>query len=109
MTTKLNKNVIEDNYLYPESIKYEKNFREVKGNIKIEYDDNNIENLEKFGRLFILEEFMPEESIQMIFVWSEKIQYLNQALLNDLEDFIIVQGLKYNNKDYFKDKTKATE
>lgn len=62
MTTSLTKQNVTETYLNPEGLKYEEIFIKKDGNEIFIFDENQITEVERYGRLFILFDLLPKEA-----------------------------------------------
>lgn len=110
MTTTLTKKIIPEEYLYPKSLEYQEKVRTITNeDLQVTYNDNCQQTLAQFGRLFLLFDLLPPDQLQVFISNCKKLDEINQALVNDLEDHIIVQGLKPIGEDYMIDRHNARE
>lgn len=56
-------------------------------------DDNSIPELDKYGRFFIWPDFLPEELRPRFMEGVKLLRDINHAVVQDLEDYIIAQGI----------------
>lgn len=90
------------------SITYTESFRNIDGStIEITFDDNNKNDVKHYGKLFLWENMLPEEDHTTFIEKSRMLKDINQAILNDLEDYYIIEGLKPSGADYILDRTSA--
>ena len=75
-------------------------------NYTIEMDDNSIPELDKYGRFFMWPDYVPEEMYDEICDKAKKLRNINLAVLHDLEDYIIVQGMTSSNAEFHARKSK---
>lgn len=70
----------------------------------IEMDDNNLDELDKYGRFFMWPDFIPEEMYDEVCEKAKLLRDINIAVLHDLEDYIIVQGMEASDLDMKRDR-----
>jgi len=96
--------------LLPEGVEYTEKFLLVNGKeIEVVINDNDLDELEKYGRFFVWAGFLPQKTIDDMLVSSVKLRDINTAVLQDLEDYIIAQGMEPLPSDYNKNKTLAKD
>lgn len=94
--------------LKPESVVYSEGILNIDGTEqRIVFDDNEDYNLENYGRLFLWCDMLPKEEHLTFIEKSRSINNINQAIINDLEDYFIVEGFKPASADYVLNKAEA--
>jgi hypothetical protein len=96
--------------LIPEGIVYSENVRLSDGTeVTLNFDDNLQEELEKMGRFFIWPDLLPKGQHQEFVKFSRTLKNVNQAILNDIEDCIIVEGMKSSGEQYIQNRAEAID
>lgn len=62
----------------------------------ININDNDVEELEKIGRFFILYDYIPKEYHDEFVERSLDLKNLNPLIIKDIRDFFIMKGLVPN-------------
>lgn len=70
----------------------------------VKMDDNNLDELDKYGRFFMWPDFLPEEMYDEVCENAKRLRDINLAVLHDLEDYIIVQGMEASDFDMKKNR-----
>lgn len=104
-----NKNaVITRESLIPRSVVFSEKFRNLDGSYtEVVFDDNDLGNIKQYGKIFLWSNMLPEEDHIGFIAKSRTLREINQAILNDQEDYYIVEGLKPSGADYISDRTNA--
>jgi hypothetical protein len=96
--------------LIPEGYVHQEMIRTPTGvDLELVINENNQEDLDSFGRLLMWSDFLPKEDHAAFIAKARSIRDLNQALINDLEDFIIVDGMMSSAENYLNDRAAAIE
>jgi hypothetical protein len=92
--------------LLPDGVEYTEKFLLVNGKeIEVVINDNDLEELEKYERFFVWAGFMPKKTIDDMLKTAVTMRKINKAVLQDLEDYIIAQGMEPLPSDYNKNKS----
>ena len=86
---------------------YEKEIRSLKGNLKIKIDDTDAENLKKNKRFFIWYNLLDKCDHDRFIKKSLSLKNFNTAILNDIEDHILIEGKKADPLNYMKNRNEA--
>lgn len=80
--------------LLPKGHVYEEKLRlaNMEDEIMIKMDDNSIPELDKYGRFFIWPNYIPETMHDEVCEMSKLLRTINHSVVQDLQDYIIVQG-----------------
>jgi len=70
-------------------------------------DDNIFENLDYFGRFFIFYDYLDKKHHEKFIKISRSFENINSAIINDIEDFIIVDGMRMNGRSYLINRDQA--
>jgi len=70
------------------------------GPVTVNIDDNKISELDKYGRFMVWFDFIPEDQHNVMIEAMKILRTINRAALQDLEDFIIAQGMQATRRDY---------
>ena len=96
--------------LIPEGFVYTENVRLSNGTeVTLTFDDNLQEELEGLGRFFMWPDLLPKEDHHKFIVLSRTLKDMNQAILNDIEDCIIVEGMKSSGEQYILNRAEAID
>lgn len=76
------------------------------GTIEIEMDDNSIPELDKYGRFFMWYDYVPIEMHKEICEVSKLLRNINAAVIQDLEDIIITEGMTATHREINQDEGK---
>ena len=101
------KKIIKPTDLIPKGFIYKEKIRSLEKTEQIKFDDNNIEDLKKYGRLFLWPDLLPKKLHKEFSLKSREIKNINISLINDLQDYIIIKGMKANGEDYITDRESA--
>lgn len=101
------KKQIKPSDLIPKGFSYKEKIRTIKKTTEITFDDNNPEDLQNHGRLFLLPDLLPKNLHKEFAFKSRKIKKINISLINDLQDYIIIKGMKANGEDYIRNRENA--
>jgi hypothetical protein len=94
--------------LLPQGHKYQEDIHLANDkNYLIEMDDNNLDELDKYGRFFIWPDYIPEEMHDEICQNAKRLRDINIAVLHDLEDYMIVEGMEASHYEMHRDKENA--
>lgn len=74
----------------------------------VRMDDNNLDELDKYGRFFMWPDYVPEEMYEEICENAKMLRDINLAVLHDLEDYIIVQGMEASDLDMKRNRGKSS-
>lgn len=72
----------------------------------VRMDDNNLDELDNYGRFFMWPDYVPEEMYDEICENTKRLRDINIAVLHDLEDYIIIDGMKAKGHDFAKNNGK---
>lgn len=96
--------------LIPEGIVYKENVRTLSGvDLELVFNENNKDDLDQFGRLLIWSDYLSKDDHQTFVSFARSIKDMNRARLNDLEDYIIVNGMMSSAENYLTDRTGSIE
>ena len=76
-------------------------------NIKIKIDDTDPKSLKDFGRFFIWFNMLQKNDHMKFIKKSLSLKDFNMAILNDIEDFILVEGKKADPINYMNNRDEA--
>ena len=95
--------------ILPKGLDYKEDIQLANGvEYTIEMDDNSIPELDKYGRFFMWPDFLPEDLHQEVLETSKLLRDINQAVIQDLEDYIIAEGITSSAKEFKKNRGKQT-
>merc|ERR1719376_247048 len=96
--------------LIPEGYVHKEMVRLVNGEeMELVFNENTREDLECFGRMFIWFDYLPKEDHHAFVAMARSIKEVNQACLNDLEDYMIVDGMMGSAENYLNNRATAIE
>lgn len=96
--------------LIPEGVVYSENVRLPDGTeVTLKFDDNVQEELETYGRFFMWPDFLPKDKHDKFIAFARSLKDVNQAILNDIEDCIIVEGMKSSGEQYILNRAEAID
>ena len=96
--------------LIPEGYVHRENIRRPTGiDLEFVFNENLREDLELFGRMLIWADYLPKEEHLNFVNMARSIKDINQARLNDLEDYMIVDGMMSSAENYLTNRTNAIE
>ena len=82
-------------------MEYSEKFLLVNGEeIEVVINDNDLDQLEQYGRFFVWPDLLPKNKHQDMIEASKILRKINRAVLQDTEDYIIAQGMEPLPADY---------
>lgn len=96
--------------LIPNGFVHKEKVRTLTGvDFELTFDENNMQDLDNFGRLVVWSDFVSKEDNAAFVAKARAIKDVNRAWLNDLEDYLIVDGMMSSAENYLNNRAVAIE